>query len=236
MLTNFISKTTISKIISIIFSLILPLLPTSIQEKLSIQKEFKEIENITNPQQVIWRDDNRILFVLEDELLEYRIDEDTVTNVGSREPNQFVGIGENDEIIFCDIEHYIISSPKEFSTKFTVRIPNKEDKELYFFETIRPLNINGEEIIAVTALDFLEKNYYSIDIENGKKKQIPPLKKVKRSVLVPKDIQFKKAYVRNEHRYVIEDIFGNVYLFIQKEVLYTPTPPQKHLASILVLV
>lgn len=218
MLTNLISKTTISKIISMIFSLILPLLPTSIQERSSIKKEFREIANITNPQQVIWRDDNRILFVLEDELLEYRVDEDTVTNVGKREPNQFVGIGKDDEIIFCDIEHYIISSPKEFSTKFTIRIPNKEDKELYFFETIRPLNINGEEIIAVTALDFLEQNFYKIDIESGDKKQIPPIKKEKRTVSVPKDIQYNKAYIRDEKRYIVEDIFGNVYLFIQEEL------------------
>ncbi len=81
------------------------------------------------------------------------------------------------------------------------------------------MDINGERIIAVTALDFLEKNFYKIDIEHGEKKQIPQLRKVKRTVLVPKDIQFKKAYVRNRERYVVEDVFGNVYLFIQKEVL-----------------
>ena len=99
-----------------------------------------------------------------------------------------------------------------------MKIPDQEEKELYFFETIRPLKINEERIIAVTALDFLEKNYYSIDIDTGNKKQIPPLKKVKRRVLVPEGIQFKKAYVRNEDRYVVEDVFGNVYLFIQKEL------------------
>jgi hypothetical protein len=81
------------------------------------------------------------------------------------------------------------------------------------------LDINGERIMAVTALDFLEKNFYSIDIDNGEKKQMPQLKKVKRTVLVPKDIQFKKAYIRNRERYVVEDVFGNVYLVIQKGVL-----------------
>jgi hypothetical protein len=127
----------------------------------------------------------------------------------------------------------MIFSPNEFSTKFTVKVPNKEDKELYFFETIRPLNINGQRIIATTALDFLEENFYNIDIESGKKEQIPPPRKVKRTILVPKDIQFKKAYVRNEHRYVIEDIFGNVYLFTQKELPWFPallqTTPLEHL-------
>jgi hypothetical protein len=209
------------KIIETLLSLILPLLPSSIQENLeslTLRRDFREIANVTNPQQVIWRDDNRILFVLENELLEYNILENRETKVGERKPNQFVGIGENGEIIFCDIEHYIISSPDEFSTKFTVKIPDQEEKELYFFETIRPLKINEERIIAVTALDFLEKNYYSIDIDTGNKKQIPPLKKVKRRVLVPEGIQFKKAYVRNEDRYVVEDVFGNVYLFIQKEL------------------
>jgi hypothetical protein len=209
----------LSKITTTILSFIVPFLPSSIQESLTLKREFREIENVTRPQQVIWGDDNRILFVLEDELLEYRVDEDTVTEIGEREPNQFVGIGRDDEIIFCDIEHYMISSPDEFSTKFTVRIPNKKEKDLYFFETIRPLDINGERIMAVTALDFLEKNFYSIDIDNGEKKQMPQLKKVKRTVLVPKDIQFKKAYIRNRERYVVEDVFGNVYLVIQKGVL-----------------
>jgi hypothetical protein len=209
----------LSKITTTILSFIVPFLPSSIQESLTLKREFREIENVTRPQQVIWGDDNRILFVLEDELLEYRVDEDTVTEIGEREPNQFIGIGRDDEIIFCNIEHYIISSPDEFSTKFTVRIPNKKEKDLYFFETIRPLDINGERIMAVTALDFLEKNFYSIDIDNGEKKQMPQLKKVKRTVLVPKDIQFKKAYIRNRERYVVEDVFGNVYLVIQKGVL-----------------
>lgn len=212
----------LSKITTTILSFIVPFLPSSIQESLgslSLKPGFREIAGVTSPQQVIWRSDNRILFVLEDELLEYRVDEDTATEIGEREPNQFIGIGRDDEIIFCDIEHYIISSPDEFSTKLTVKFPNKKDNELYFFETIRPLDINGERIIAVTALNFLEKNFYRIDIENGSKKQVAPLKKVKRSILVPKDIQFKKAYIRNRERYVIEDVFGNVYLVIQKGVL-----------------
>lgn len=211
MLESFIFKTTTTML-----TFLLPFLPSSIQESLTLKREFREIENATSPQQVIWRDDNRILFVLEDELFEYRVDEETLTEIGKRKPNQFLGIGKDDEIIFCDIEHYMISSLDEFSTKFTVRIPNEEDKELYFFETIRPLDINGERIIAVTALDFLEKNFYRIDIENGSKRQIPPLRKVKRTVLVPKDIQFKKAYIRNRERYVVEDVFGNIYLFTEE--------------------
>lgn len=209
----------LSKITTTILSFIVPFLPSSIQEtlgSLSLKPGFREIAGVTSPQQVIWRDDNRILFVLEEELLEYRVDEDALTNVGEREPNQFIGIGSDEEIIFCNIEHYIISSPDEFSTKFTVRIPNEEDKELYFFETIRPLNIDEERIIAVTALDFLEENFYRIDIGNGSKRQRVPLKKVKRTVLVPKDIQFKKAYIRNRERYVVEDVFGNIYLFTEE--------------------
>jgi len=209
----------LSKITTTILSFIVPFLPSSIQESWTLKREFREIENVTSPQQVIWRDDNRILFVLEDELLGYSVDEDTVTEIGEREPNQFIGVGSKDEIIFCGIEHYTISSPDEFSTKFTVEIPNKEDRELYFFETIRPLDINEEEIIAVISLDFLEKSYYRIDIESGDKKQIAPIKKVRRRVLVPKEIQFKKAYIRNKYRYVVEDIFGNLYLVTQKESL-----------------
>ena len=94
------------KIIETLLSLILPLLPSSIQENLeslTLRRDFREIANVTNPQQVIWRDDNRILFVLENELLEYNILENRETKVGERKPNQFVGIGENGEIIFCDI-------------------------------------------------------------------------------------------------------------------------------------
>ncbi len=218
MFTDLVSKITI-----ILLSLVLTFLPSDLQERLTTEREFREIENITNPQQVIWRDDNRILFVLEEKLLEYSVEEETLTEIGQREPNEFLGIGENGEIIFCGIEHYIISSPDEFSTKFAIKIPNQEKKDLYFFETIRPLFISEERIIAVTALDFLEENFYRIDIENGERKQIAPLRKVEGKALVPKDIQFKKAYIRNKGRYVVEDIFGNVYLFIEQ------TNPQGHI-------
>ncbi len=206
----------ILKITNTLLSLILPFLPNCIQEGVITQREFREIENITSPQQVIWRDDNRILFVLDNNLLEYNIAKDTLLDVGEREPNQFVGISKDDEVVFCGIEHYIISSPDEFSTKFKVEILEGKQKELYFFETIRPIYINEERIIAVTALDFLEKNYYRIDIESGEKKQIPPLKKVKRRILVPKETQFKKAYIRNKYRYMIEDVFGNIYLITRE--------------------
>ena len=209
----------ILKITYILLSLILPFLPNSIQEEVMTQREFREIENITSPQQVIWRDDNRILFVLESNLLEYNIVEDTLLDIGERKPNQFVGISKDDEIILCDIEHYMISSHDEFSTKFKVEIPKEKKKELYFFETIRPVYINEERIIAITALDFLEKNYYRIDIESGEKKQITPLKKVKRRILIPKEVQFKKAYIRNKDRYVVEDIFGNIYLVTREKLL-----------------
>lgn len=179
--------------------------------------EIKIIENITNPQQVIWKNDNSILFVTDTNLWEYVISEDITTHITTREPNEFVGLDSNGDIVLCGIEHYTISSYDEFSTKFTVK-DKLTKKELYFFETIRPIHLDDEKIIAVTALDFLETHYYEIDITSGDKKEIKKPKKKKYALDIPHYIEFKKGYVRNEQRYVIEDIFGNLYIYIKKDL------------------
>ena len=45
--------------------------------------------------------------------------------------NEFVGY--DNSLMFCKIEHYIIQSEKEFSTRFTVLNKQREVvKELYF--------------------------------------------------------------------------------------------------------
>jgi len=192
------------------------------------------IENITNPQQVIYKDEDTVIIVSDEEIREYVISERTSSLVATRRPEEFIGLDSNGEIIRCVIEHYTISSFEEFSTKFTVKRDNSiEDenpkKELFFFETIRPIYLDGEKIIAVTAMDFLETHYYEIDIESGKmvevnKTEIVEINKEEKKLChleIPKDIDIKETHFQNEDFCIVEDMFGNLYILKKETSPYT---------------
>lgn len=176
-------------------------------ELISGQPHRELIPDIINPQQVIWKDINHVIFVKDADIFEYDIVEKTLENIGTREPNEFVGLDENSDIILCGIQHYIINSKDEFSTVFTIN-----GKELKFFPTIKPISLKGDTIIAMTAMDFLEQHYYEISIASGEREEIEK----------PGDTEDRALYIE-------EDMHGNAYLnyntrdilriFLQKQKL-----------------
>ena len=163
------------------------------------------VPNITDIQQVIYADIHRVLLVNEESILEVNVLKRDVKEIGRRGENEFVGY--DNSLMFCKIEHYIIQSEKEFSTKFTVLNKQREVvKELYFFETIRPLYMDNNIVIATTAVDFLEKHFYKIYIESGDMEEI-----------FLKDIQKKENIVN-----VREDVFGNIWVsYSTRDILLT---------------
>lgn len=163
------------------------------------------VPNITDIQQVIYADIHRVLLVNEESILEVNVLKRDVKEIGRRGENEFVGY--DNSLMFCKIEHYIIQSEKEFSTKFTVLNEQREVvKELYFFETIRPLYMDNNIVIATTAVDFLEKHFYKIYIESGDMEEI-----------FLKDIQKKENIVN-----VREDVFGNIWVsYSTRDILLT---------------
>ncbi len=180
--------------------------------------DINMIANITSPQQVIWKSSDEIIFVTDADIWEYSISQDISKIIGTRETNEFVGVGGNGEILLCSIEHFTISSYDEFSTKFVVRDLNKEEKrEMYFFETIRPIYLDSEKIIAVTAVDFLETYFYEIDIKSGDMEEIEEPKEKISPVFIPEDIDVKDIYFGEDNKYVIEDMFGNVYVSVKEK-------------------
>jgi len=188
--------------ILIVFSLIL--------ELISGQSHRELIPNIISPQQVLWKDMDHVIFVKDADIFEYNIVEKTLGNIGTREPNEFVGLDENNNIVLCGIQHYIIDSEDEFSTIFTIN-----GKELKFFPTIRPISINGEIIIAVTALDFLEQHYYEISIASGDMEEIDE----------PRDIGDSENKMLN----IEKDLLGNIYLnYDARELLKYSIRTLKH--------
>lgn len=170
------------------------------------------IEGITNPQQIIWKNENEIIVVRDEDILLYNLSSKRLEDIGKRQGNQFVGLDSKGDILLCTFEHFLIDSPEQFSTKFTVL-----EKEYFFFPTIRPIALNEKKIIAKTALDFLEQHYYSINLEDGEIKEIV-LKKKKNSVKHSKDVILKDAYFLNEERYIVEDVFGNLYAYEKKKL------------------
>lgn len=173
---------------------------------------FLPIEGVSNVQQAIWVNEKEILFVKDSEIFLFNIENKEKKYLAERKGNEFVGIGRN-EVLLCSIEHYEIQSMNEFSTIFKIYNKQRDNtKELKFFETIRPVYMNDEVIIAVTALDFLEEHFYKINIENGKYEEIK-IERKKYNVKIPKGFQMKKAFIRNQNKYIVEDLFGNLYIF-----------------------
>lgn len=171
------------------------------------------IENITSPEQIIWKSNDEILLVEEEKIYSHIISNRETSFVMERNPNDFVGIDDEGNIIFCSIEHFTISSMDEFSTKFTVL-----GKEYYFFETIRPIFLNEEEIIAVTAMDFLEKHFYKIMLNDGSMEEIHEPKRRSFEINIQTDMYVKKVYGRDSNLYIIQDIFGNLYVYIKRVI------------------
>lgn len=167
-------------------------------ELISGQPHRELIPNIVNPQQVLWKDMDHIIFVKDADIFEYNVVEKTLENIGTRKQNEFVGLDENGNIVLCGIEHFLINSKDEFSTIFTIN-----GKELKFFPTIRPISLDGDTILAITALDFLEQHYYEISISSGEMKEIDQ----------PKDIEYQTLYVQ-------KDFLGNVYLSYDTRELF----------------
>lgn len=159
-------------------------------ELISGQVHRELIPDIVNPQQILWKDMAHVIFVKDENILEYDITEKSFLNVGTRRPNEFVGLDENGNITLCGIEHFLINSEDEFSTTFTVN-----GKDLKFFPTVKPISLNGDTIIAMTALDFLEQHYYEISVLSGEMKEIE-----KPNITIEKII------------YIEKDILGNIYL------------------------
>jgi len=73
--------------------------------------------------------------------------------------------------------------------------------------------IDEKYIVAVTAVDFLEQHTYKIDIDSGEKKEIYIPKKQILNPDIPRDKQIKKIYEFKKRIYVVEDLFGNVYVY-----------------------
>ena len=203
-----------------------------------IANEFYLVENIVSPQQVIFLDKENILFVQDENVLKYNINSRSYEKILERKPNEFVGVQSNGEIITCEFEHYIIQSKDEFSTLF--RVKDKDGnlvKEMRFFETIRPIYMNEEKIVAVTAMDFLEQHSYKIGMESGEKREIfLPRKQILKPKL-KREISIKKIYESRKKIYVIEDIFGNVYVYRTLDIInmikpifiktFNPVPSRK---------
>lgn len=179
-----------------------------------ISTHFFLVEGITSPQQVLWVDEEKILFVVDEEIFKYDLNKRMYEKIGERNANELVGKRKNGELLFCEFEHFTIYSEDEFSTTFKVKNEKgKIEKEFKFFETIRPVYMNEEYIVAVTAVDFLEQHAYRIDIASGEKKEIYiPQKQIFRPD-IPDDLSIRNIYEYNKKVYVIEDIFGNVYIY-----------------------
>lgn len=173
-------------------------------------KRIEVIEGINSPHQVQWISDSEVLIVKNQYIYKYNIYLKSFEKLGERNPNSIVSLNSKGELFFCEFEHFIINSPDEFSTIFNMKDRDGNlIKEIKIFETIRPVWMSEHEIYAVTAVDFLEEHHYMLDIETGEKEEIEeeyPLD-------IPRYIDVRRVFVRDQNLYLIEDMNGNLILY-----------------------
>ncbi len=125
------------------------------------------LPNVSDVDQIIYINEYTYLIVDDENIFELNVLRDSFEKIGQRKADEFVGY-DNGGLIYCKIEHFLIYSENDFSTKLTVFDSNRNVvKELRYFETIRPIYIDDKYIYAVTALDFLEQHRYFINIQDG---------------------------------------------------------------------
>ncbi len=159
------------------------------------------IPNITSPEQVIWEDISHVIFVKDGNIFEYDIFNKERRKIGQRNQNEFVGIGDDGNLILCEIEHSIITSTEEFSTVFRI-----DGKELKFFPTIQPIYLHADMILAKTALDFLEQHYYEIHISDGSMREVPKLAYIDSGLGIYGD-EMGNVYMRLDLRRFLRSIY-----------------------------
>lgn len=211
----------IQKIAVMILTTLLSICATFLKE-ISTKYSIDIIDNVISPQQVLKLSQNELIFVVNEEVLLYKTDSKELEVIANRAPNEFIGIN-NGEILFCAFQHYTIDSPEQFSTKFLL-YDSKHNliKQFLFFETIRPIDIANNQIIAITAVDFLQQHKYSIDITSGERIEIAldtdeEDSTIEDNIRKPNDLNIKQIKKIGESEYVIIDIFGNTYHYITKE-------------------
>ena len=76
-----------------------------------LSTQFFLVEGITSPQQVLIPNQESILFVQDDQIVQYDLDRRKYEKIGERKQNELVGIGGNGELLFCEFEHFTITLP-----------------------------------------------------------------------------------------------------------------------------
>lgn len=172
---------------------------------------INQISDIQNPEQVLNYNNDFFVIVEQENIFKYYFDTKVLESITTRERNELVGLDSNNELQFCRFEHRMINSYDEFSTTFKILNNQKEIVQTFdFFETIRPISLRGNILIAKTAVDFLEEHYYEINIETGLRKEIDPLIENKLSLNI--DMEIKKIFFYNQ-RILIQDSNGYIYSF-----------------------
>lgn len=184
----------------------------------------EQIMDIKSPDHVEWVSDSTLLIVKGRDIFEYDIDSKELEKRGERKEEEFAGLDSAGELQFCEYENFTIYSPDEFATVFRIMGENGElKKEIWLYETIMPIQMNGKEIIAMTSMPFLEEHFFKIDIESEQIEEIrSPFEEF--SFDIPEYIEMNRIFVKDEKNYVIEDMNGNLILYSSLINTYNTIP------------
>lgn len=229
----------IKKLIKIFLFILIILSVAIIYKQNNFKKEYVEdewtlfrIEEVTNPQQIFWYKNN-LLVVKNSKIYELDLEERILQDFGIIDKDEILGEMDGD-LVFMKFQNHIIHSPEEKATD--IEILDMKREEVFsesFHETIKPVNIKKDFLIAEdNYLNSLQRTY-KINLETGEiehfeieddfeiqgEETTEILKGDKILFNIPKMNDITSFSLNgNLEKVAVVDIEGNIWIYFKKSI------------------
>jgi hypothetical protein len=181
------------------------------------------VENISSPQQVLWRSKDEVIFATDEKFSKYSFRTNRTEDIRMKDGNEIVGITENKELIYCKYDIFMRYTEEDYAMKISI-FDNEHNsvKEINLYDSFQPLFIDEKYIEGVTAMPFLLPYRYKVDIEsmevvekewNG---ELDEQNRRPEGLNLPYNIDVKKAYCLTKEKCIIVNSVGNTFAYEKK--------------------
>ncbi len=190
------------------------------------------IEEVKNPEQVFWHNNN-LLVVKNSKIYELNLEERVLEDFGIIDKDEVLG-EMNGDLVFMKFQNHIIQSPEEKATD--IKILNMGREEVFsesFHETIKPVSIKKDFLIAEDNYLNSPQRTYKINLETGEIEQFEIeddfeirgeetteiVKKDKVLFNIPKMNDITSFSLNgNLEKVAVVDIEGNIWIYFKKSI------------------
>ncbi len=191
------------------------------------------VENISSPQQVIWKSENEVIFATNEKFYIYSFQTNSSDDIREKDGNEIVGVKENGDLIYCKYDIFMRYTEKDYAMKVGIYDNNHNFvKSIDLYNSFLPLYINEKYIEGITTMPFLVPYTYRVDIDSSQVQETEGIEDLEKrysrpnGLNLPNDIDVAKAYCLNNEKCIIENSVGNIFAY-EKKVSHIKTSLQE---------